>query len=137
MRGDHEHNGAKKSITIPSDIKEALTVINTGKTKSRTVAEIQEAIREKVETGFVVLQWISSKDNPADRILKNLETPAADETTMTATATSEKIRWRNWDLTKWKKEWDSVEKGRELYSRCKEVGLDSLPLTFKGVQLST
>jgi len=38
---------------------------------------------------------------------------------------------------KWQIEWDTTDKGRETYARCKNFGIDRLPLTFKGVQLVT
>jgi len=40
-------------------------------------------------------------------------------------------------MEKWQSEWDSSEKGRTVYSLCKEVGVDRLALSFKGTQLLT
>lgn len=40
-------------------------------------------------------------------------------------------------MEKWQIEWDSSEKGKELYKFCNKVGVDRLPLSFKGTQLLT
>jgi len=42
-----------------------------------------------------------------------------------------------WIRSEWQSSWDTSIKGREVYQLCKEVGMDRLPLSFRGTQLLT
>lgn len=42
-----------------------------------------------------------------------------------------------WVMSEWQSGWDTTTKGRGVYQLCKEVGVDRLPLSFRGSQLLT
>jgi len=42
-----------------------------------------------------------------------------------------------WVMSEWQSGWDTTTKGRGVYQLCKKVGVDGLPLSFRGSQLLT
>lgn len=96
------------------------------------VAGVQAKLRELAQNNSVCLNWLQTNNNPADRVLI-----AAYMTAPVETASDRKNKWHKWALEKWQVEWCNSDKGRELYKHCNEIGVDRLPLSFKGVQLAT
>lgn len=85
-----------------------------------------------MQNNWVGINWVQSKDNLADRVFRRI---LEYEITPTPGIKDQKLKWENWEEKQ--EEWDASEKGRETHKRCKNVGLDRLPLTFTGVQLVT
>lgn len=121
-------------LDIFSDSREALRLIMQTKTRSCMVAGVQAKLRNLTQNNSVCLNWLQTSNNPADRVLRNI---AAYMTAPVETASDRKNKWHKWALEKWQIEWSNSDKGRELYKHCNEIGVDRLPLSFKGVQLAT